>query len=115
MREIRQCHAQSVMKSVTAFSEEPGDTGMFSWSHLQKLKADRGPADLRASLHCRGELLEALGRSIEMRTECVLHSGFAYPAGSSTAEFSPSVSTLLFPFRWPPQHHYCPCNLRNVL
>lgn len=31
------------METRTSFLEEQGDTGMIFWSHLQKLKADRGP------------------------------------------------------------------------
>lgn len=89
VREIKRCPTQSVMGTVTAFLEEQGDKGKAFWSHLQNLNVDRCPADLRATLHCRRELLEALGRSIEMRIECVLSSGFVYAAGSSGTKFLP--------------------------
>lgn len=76
------------METGTAFLEERGDTGLVSWSHLQKLKADRGPYRPSAPLHCRVEAIKAVRRSVEMRTKWVFRSGFIYPAGRSRAQSS---------------------------
>lgn len=88
MREIRRCPAQSVMDTVTASLEKQVTQSWLPGHTYRNLKAHRGTADLRATLYCRGELIKALGRSVEMRTECVLSSGFVDAAGSSSAEFS---------------------------
>lgn len=42
MREIRPCHAQYIMETVTAFLGEQDDTGLSSWSDLENLRTDTG-------------------------------------------------------------------------
>ena len=97
------------METVTAFLEEQGDTCMVFWSHLQKLKSDRGPYrhESHSSLQSWRDRGPQEAQTDEDRMGLQIRL-YLFCGEQQGPEFSPRHSVLHFSFPWPPQHHCCP-------